>query len=162
MSAFDDRIELFGFTSEAIPARLEGLSREQLLARPGGRGTHIVWLLGHIASARAVILQWLDAPDRVPLRKEEDELFGMGTTVSDEDIYPPTEELLDLIRRRGEALAEVLGAMTEEDADRTWKLQFPFGPKSPRGMVGFMSWHENYHYGQLSWLAAWLGNHLGI
>jgi uncharacterized damage-inducible protein DinB len=162
MAGLDDLIEQFRFNTEAILQRLLGLERDRLLRRPDGRGNHVVWLLGHIAGARGIILEWLGAGERFPLLEDDHRLFGMGSKIEDEDEYPPTEELLDRLKTRGEALCEAIAGLSEEDANRKFEIELPLGRRTVRDMLRFMYFHETYHYGQLSYLASWLGSPLGI
>jgi len=162
MGVLDDILEQYRFNTEAIANRLEELEREQLLRRPDETGSHSIWLLGHIASSRGIVLNWLRPDGPSDLAEDETKLFGMGSRIADEDVYPPTERLFELIRERGAALEEILSNMSDEDALRPWELGLPFSEKNPKGMLRFMHWHETYHHGQLSYLAAWLGSPLGM
>ncbi|MHC4225377.1 MAG: DinB family protein, partial [Planctomycetota bacterium] len=95
MGVLDDLIEQYRFNTEAIASRLEGLDREQLLRRPDGTGSHAIWLLGHIASSRGIILNWLRPDEPSDLTEDEVKLFGMGSKIAEEDVYPLTERLFE-------------------------------------------------------------------
>ncbi|MHC4932018.1 MAG: DinB family protein [Planctomycetota bacterium] len=162
MGALTQLIEQYRFNTGAMEHRVEGLDREKLLCRPDGRGNHMIWILGHIATSRGSILDLVRPGEATSLESDEQELFGMGSKIREEDVYPTTDRLLNRVRERGAALEEVLSGLSDEDANRPWEMDFPFGEKTPRGMLRFMFWHETYHVGELSYLAAWNGNPLGF
>lgn len=160
MPEFGLEMSQLQFMDEKVPLRIEGLSREDLLRRPEGRGNPVLWILGHMATSRAYLLEWIGAPGAEPVGDEEEAWFGIGCRLAEGDPFPPTDELLDLFARRGRSLVAGLQALTEEDAAKELEFELPFG-KTVRAAVEFMLFHEAFHMGQLSYLCGWLGNPLG-
>jgi hypothetical protein len=148
--------EEIGFNSMVLNMRLEGLDREALLTRPGGKGNHLVWLTGHLAASRSYILGFLGADDPVPTDGEK-ELFGGGVELPDDDPFPPIEELLDRFHQRGEAIAARLAEMTDEDFAAESDPAGPFGGNTVGGRLRFMMFHETEHIGQVLYVSTWLG-----
>jgi hypothetical protein len=160
LSGFDLEIRQLEFVSEKIRLRMTGLGRDRVLRRPGQRTNPILWILGHIVTSRGYLLGWIGA-DGHPVEEEEDELFGIGCDLRDGDPYPETDQLLDLMDRRGRALAEHLRTLIPEKAAEELSFDLPFGT-TVRAAVEFMLFHEAMHFGQLSYLCGWQGNPLGV
>jgi hypothetical protein len=116
MPEFDLGIRQIQFIGEKIPLRLKGLSRDQLRRRPSGQANPIIWILGHIATGRGYLLDWIGAGESHPVEESEEEMFGIGCQLKDGDPYPPMDHLLNMIERRGRAIEERLRALNEEEA----------------------------------------------
>jgi hypothetical protein len=146
------------FVSEKTRLRLAGLERDQLLARPGEETNPVLWILGHMATGRGYLLDWIGGEASVDDREEE--LFGIGCRRPEGDPFPDTERLLERMEQRGRAVAERLRILTPEEAARELEFELPFGNTVGAG-VEFMLFHEAMHFGQLSYLCGWQGNPLG-
>jgi hypothetical protein len=161
MPEFDLGIRQIQFIGEKISLRLKGLSRDQLLRRPSGQANPIIWILGHIATGRGYLLDWIGAGESHPVEDSEEQMFGIGCQLKDGDPYPPMDHLLNMIELRGRAIEERLRALNEEEASKELEFDLPFG-KSIRAAVAFMLFHEAMHFGQLSYLCGLEGNPLGV
>lgn len=140
-----------------VKDRFMGLTREQVLARPEGKGNPLIWILGHVAMVRGVLVKGFGASDPAPLEPWERELFGMGKELAALERYPESGRLLELLECRGEAIAARLRAVSVEEAARKGPFPVPFGGDTLAAAVHFMSFHEAYHFGQIGYLSCWQG-----
>jgi uncharacterized damage-inducible protein DinB len=141
---FNER--LLGFTAD-------GLTPEDWSARPGGRGNPAVWILGHVACARRMILRKVgETVEEAPWEP----LFAQGSTPA-ADGYPDPAELTADFDASGSRLEARLAALTDEDAAAEIPNAMPDGSRTVDGFVHFMYFHECYHLGQMGLLRSQRG-----
>jgi uncharacterized damage-inducible protein DinB len=138
-----------GFLKKSV----EGLTDEEWLHRPGGSANHVLWIVGHVAWARSMLLKRLGEDWSKPWFS----LCGRGAKCEDLAAYPtPAEALLVW----DESSTRVNAAMESVSAEL---LATPItqGPPSAdgkvSGVVNFLAYHETYHVGQLAYLRSLLG-----
>jgi len=104
------------------------------------------WILGHIANSRQNVIEALGGEELMgkPFRERYDR--GSEPITGKEKDILKLEELLDLLKRSGEAIAGLLENSTPEIMDA-------LVGEAPRQQkvsewVTFLAWHESYHTGQ--------------
>ncbi|MFG0274821.1 MAG: DinB family protein [Phycisphaerales bacterium] len=136
---------------------LAGVPDDALFVRAGGAGNHAMWVMGHIASTDAFILNAMGG--RAPaLPRGFDELFAGGSKVFDDPgAYPDRAEMVDALDATRRALVrwaeslegEALYAATPEDLR-------PFAPDVITTLHSLGA-HEMFHAGQVASVRAALG-----
>jgi hypothetical protein len=108
---------------------------------PGG--SHLAWLLAHLAVSRDVMLTGLGQEG--VLEEGARERFGRGSDPAAVPEYPPVDELLARLEAQQERLSaacEALGALADEGLTRSASGDVDLG------RLEFLVWHETYHLGQ--------------
>ncbi len=146
-------VELFAVGDNLIPKAVEGLSRADLLARPGADSNPMVWLWGHLTNSRCGLLEMLgvEHPRFHPV------LFGLGSEIPDGDVYPSAEAIQTAWDDATAKLNARFAAITADALSQPSPRQFRVADTTLRGAVWFLAWHEGTHCGQMAYLKKWLG-----
>jgi hypothetical protein len=121
---------------------LAGVDRPGSLRPLAEGGSHLNWLVGHLAVSRDAMLRAAAAD---PLGDERlREGYRMGSDAPGDAAALELGALTELLRRQGQRLAERLPNL-DDDA-----LAAPsgMGDADVRRYLEFMVWHETYHLGQ--------------
>ena len=107
--------EAFARNVAVLEMQTKGLTQEESLRQPPFRGNCLNWVVGHIANSRDTILHTLGAEPVLGeagarYARESDPITGDGPGVL------PLEELLAVLARSQEAIAQALAARPP----RTW------------------------------------------
>jgi uncharacterized damage-inducible protein DinB len=145
-SIIDRNSRVFDKSTEGIPA-------DKWLARPSENSNHLLWVAGHVVVHRAKMHKLLGSEWTAPWEK----LFLRGSTLASSEAYPAAEEILRAWREVSEKLSAALAGASVE------ALSKPSAPPTPSfdgtlgGTIAFLTFHETYHVGQMSYLRKWLG-----
>jgi len=138
-------IEAFGRNTSILKMQAAGLTQEESLLQPPFRGNCLNWVLGHIANSRDIILHTLGAEPVMGeagarYARESEPITGDGPGVLSLD------ELLAVLARSQEAIAQALQRATPEDLAR----EILGGQRTTTvgERVFFRYFHESYHAGQ--------------
>ena len=141
-----DAARTIGMNTGLTRRYVDGWTDDQWLRSLDGPTSNAAWIVAHLALTRAAYLSKVggrfDLPDWA-------EPFGRGST-SPEAMPAPTEELLDVLDRAGQALAERLPQLTDDELAADCGRDLPSGGRTIGKYVHFMLWHESYHVGQLA------------
>ncbi|GAB4108930.1 MAG: hypothetical protein Kow001_07960 [Acidobacteriota bacterium] len=132
---------------------LADLSLEELHRRPGPDSSPLIWIFGHLASARCGMLQLAGGSLEFPWP----ELFRRGSRIVTPQDYPEVNEIAAVWDQAGAALEERLPRLSLEDLAAPAPRKFPVEDPSVRAALAFLTYHEAYHVGQLSYLRRILG-----
>lgn len=132
---------------------LADLSLEELHRRPGPDSSPLIWIFGHLASSRCGMLQLAGGSVEFPWP----ELFRRGSRIVAPQDYPQVNEIAAVWDRAGAALEERLPRLSSEDLAAPAPRKFPVEDPSLRAALAFLTYHEAYHVGQLSYLRRILG-----
>jgi hypothetical protein len=127
---------------------LDGLDRRAQLARLGDGGSPIIWIAGHLVSARVGMASLLGEPRPAPWGG----MFGRGAQVPEDSLLPQAEEILSAWGEASEVLVARLNAATAAQLAAPSPRNFPISDKSVVGGLTFLVYHEGYHLGQLTTL----------
>jgi uncharacterized damage-inducible protein DinB len=149
--------ENYRFNSDFLLGTVKDLSPEEWLSRPGGRGNHIAWLVGHVIFTRQRMLSRLGTEWSRPWL----ELFARGEKLGNAAQYPSPETLL----AAWNDISGVLKIALDGASEAILAQPSPPGPPSAdgkmSGVINFLAIHETYHVGQAAYLRCWLG-HKGL
>lgn len=140
-----------------VNALLAGVADDQLLHRPGGKGNHSLWVMGHLASSDDQILAMMTGSEPT-LPQSFHDLFQGGSEPSDDrEVYPSREEVAKAMQETHDRLVAWVESL-DEDTMNTEAPEFlrPFAPDMIS--VPFsVSAHDLCHAGQVSTARASLG-----
>ena len=145
--------EQFRVSTNLFAKALDGMDREALLTRPGGRSNPPLWVAGHLAQWRARIVAVVGGTVDVPWEG----MFETGSVVGDLTGYPDAETVVAVWNKLSDDLLARLEQLTDE------QLAAPPPPRvaSPNGTLlgalALLAFHEGYHVGQLGYLRRWIG-----
>ena len=142
-----------GFTQ----AMVADMTDDQLFTRPGGRGNHPLWVMGHLAQSDDALLSALTGePARLPATFKE--LFGGNrepTTAAAD--YPRRDEVAAAMRASRERVVAWLQSLDAAAAFRpTPEFLRRFAPDGITTAFG-MAAHEMLHNGQIACVRSALG-----
>ena len=145
-STFKSNTQLFEKSTQGIPA-------EKWLARPSDHSNHLLWIAGHVVVHRALIPKLLGREWSAPWAK----VFARGAKLAAPEQLPAVEEILRAWVEVSEMLTASLTSAAADVVAQPVKTQLPSFDGTIGGSIAFLSFHETYHMGQMSYLRKWLG-----
>jgi uncharacterized damage-inducible protein DinB len=147
--------QMFNQNDLFLKRAVDGLSDEEWLRRPNDHANHILWLVGHLAWSRTMLLKRLRAEWTTGCLH----LYARGAKCADLPDSESSKVVLEAWNETCTRLSAAMGAASEDLLD----LPAPKpGPPSADGLVSgtvnFMAYHETYHIGQIAYLRTWLGH----
>ena len=143
---------MFKTNTDLVGKALLEVPPDHWFRAPGDDSNHLMWVAGHLVVHRGAILNYLGGEWKAPWS----DLFKRGAQRSDNDQYPPIDEIKS-------AWQDVSRELFARLANPPGELSNP-APKGPpsfdgklSGSVAFFAFHETYHVGQVSYLKKWLG-----
>jgi uncharacterized damage-inducible protein DinB len=144
----------FNLNASFLKQGLAGLSDDEWLKRPCDHTNNLLWLVGHVAWARTMVLTRLGQPWSMPWMH----LYARGQKCIDSPEAPAPKEMLQVWDEACTRLNAALESATDELLD-TPAMQ-PGPPSADgklSGTINFMALHETYHVGQAAYVRSWLG-----
>lgn len=138
--------QLFEKSTQGIPA-------EKWLAQPGGDSNHLLWIAGHLVVHRALIPKLLGREWSAPWEK----LFVRGAKLVPPEQLPGVDEVRRAWGEVSDLLTASLANASPEALAQPMKEKRPSFDGTVSGSIAFLSFHETYHLGQMSYLRKWLG-----
>jgi DinB superfamily len=144
----------YNLNSSFLKQGLAGLSDPDWLTRPNGHCNHILWIVGHLAYSRSMVLARLGNHWSKPWMH----LYARGAKCAES---PEAPTPVDMMAAWDESCTR-LNAALEAASDELLDMPAPKpGPPSADGLlcgtVNFMALHETYHVGQAAYVRSWLG-----
>jgi hypothetical protein len=146
----------FNQNARALKQSVDGLTDEEWLRRPNDRSNHLLWIVGHAAWARSMLLKRLEAPWAIPWMK----LYARGAKCIDSPDGPSPGVAMEAWDLSCSKLKAAMEAASEELLDTPAEQGPPSADGKLSGIVDFFAFHETYHVGQIAYLRTWLG-HIG-
>ena len=146
--------EQFKVTTNLYLKALGGVSREQLLRRPGERSNPLLWIAGHLALSRTRVANVLGGAREQPRWAE---LFATGSRVEDTTRFPDVAEIVALWRELADEIQQRLRALPPERLEEPVQVRVPSDDGTLRGALALIAFHEAYHVGQMGYVRKWLG-----
>ena len=145
-STFKTNTQLYEKATQGIPV-------EKWLVRPGDDSNHLLWIAGHVVVHRALIPKLLGRDWSTPWES----LFARGAKVASPEQLPAVEEIQRAWGEVSEMLTASLANPSAEVLTQPLTKQRPSFDGTVGGSIAFLSFHETYHLGQMSYLRKWLG-----
>ena len=146
---------IFSFNDDLVRRALDGLTQEELWTAPGDRNNPMLWIAGHVAQTRAMVLGLLGDPVDTGWGK----VFDRGAAAAsrdDADRYPSRDEIVRVMRDLNPRLRARLDALDDASLARPATMQVP-GTKTVADELAFFALHDSYHTGQLAYIRKALG-----
>ena len=125
------------------------------LERPSQRSNHVLWIIGHLARTRGLIVQQLTGgTETLPL----DALFADGQPLRDDSAYPTPERVAEAWREILASVEHAIAAAPPNILERAILPGLPTFNGTVSGALAASTFHESYHVGQLGYLTKWLGH----
>jgi uncharacterized damage-inducible protein DinB len=126
---------------------------EDLWKRPTPQSNAMLWILGHMVTARGALVKMLGDDFDTGLG----ELFTRGAQVQEPSTYPPREKLLEASQEVNARLYARLGALTGDQLAKPASRTFTHAVQTVRDQLAFLVMHDTYHVGQLGYVRKALG-----
>lgn len=145
---------IFATNSALLTKAFDGVEDDQLWQRPSRENNPMLWIAGHMAGTRALMLNVLGSLFDTGWGT----LFARGAVVGEEATYPRKSEILQVHGQIADRIQAVLRGMTASDLAR----EAPPGPRPPSvrtvgELIGFFALHDSYHLGQIGYIRKSLG-----
>jgi hypothetical protein len=138
-------------TGTLVDHVIERMHPDHWLERPAPSSTHVLWIVGHLATTRDLLVQVLGA------RSERlDPLFAGGCPLPADHAFPPPAAVVARWREMGARVDHAVRTLSCHDLDRPSPEGFPTLDGRLSGAVAAAVFHEAYHIGQLGYLMRWL------
>lgn len=131
---------------------LKNMNDDDMMLSTGESNT-IGWVLGHIVYYRGEIAKKLNMECTI---KEYEKSFARGAE-KNRSIKVSLEEALKDLTERGELIARAIEELGEEGLKKKIDIELPGGDGSLGSYIGFLSWHETFHLGQIDLIKAACG-----
>jgi DinB family protein len=131
---------------------LDGVEDAQLWMRPSQHNNPILWLVGHLVRTRARLLSAIGEP----FDTGWGDAFARGSTVEDRARYPSRDEIAHMMVTVSPRLYGKLESLTEAELAQPASGPVP-SIKTLGDLATFLTAHESYHVGQLSYIRKSLG-----
>jgi uncharacterized damage-inducible protein DinB len=130
---------------------------EQWTKQVATQCNHALWFVGHMAHTDNFMISILD-PAQSKKADGFAERFGTGSipTPNPAD-YPPSDEVVSVMRERREKLLSILKTLSEEDLAKPTPKGTPEFIPDYASIFETVVWHEGLHSGQLTVLRKVLG-----
>jgi len=139
--------------SVLLKQSIKGMNPEDLLVRPGNKANSVQFIVGHMVISRYDMCQLLGNPEKHSYGK----LFDRGEDIDKSAEYPTVKDLLTEWDKVTSKLTDILNNVTDEKLSEKSHIDFPFPDKTLLGGIAFLTYHETYHIGQLSYNRRILG-----
>ncbi len=142
-----------GVNSWLFDSALKDVAAENVSTRPDAKGNSLLWNAGHATTSRCFLANLIG----VDVKHSFGDLFDRGHKVGDDIKYPSIDEIKAAYADISGKLMARLDSISEEELSAEHDIPFPIDDKTLAGAVTFMSLHDSYHMGQLSYTRKLLG-----
>lgn len=146
-------VEQMGVNTWLFNTALKDTAIEHVIIRPSDKANSMLWNAGHVTTSRYFLGNILGLEDKHPWG----ELFDRGQPVVDDDKYPSVEDIKSAFEDITSKLMARFEAITDEELKAEHGYGFPIEDKTRKGAITFLSLHESYHMGQISYTRRLLG-----
>lgn len=141
-------------TNDAFVARaFDGVSAVDHWKQPTAHSNTMLWILGHMVTARSGLLRLLG--DSVDTRLGD--AFGRGAERQDASAYPAADVIFAASRLVNQRLYPALTALADDALCRAATRAFTPAVHTLRDQIAFLVMHDTYHVGQLGYARKALG-----
>jgi uncharacterized damage-inducible protein DinB len=146
---------IFSFNDDLVLRALDGLTPDELWKTPTDRSNPMLWIAGHVAQTRAMVLQLLGEP----VDTGWGNVFERGAapaTREHADRYPSRDEIVRVMRDLNPRLRARLESLDDASLAKPSTMPVP-GTKTVADLLAFFALHDSYHTGQMAYLRKALG-----
>lgn len=142
---------IFRVNDDLIAKALDGPNAAELRQRLTDKNNPMLWIAGHVAETRALLLRILGEQIDTPWA----ELFGRGATLQEAGRYPSVEEIKHLMQQINHKLYTKLQALDDEHLAEPAKGMEP--RQTLADEIAVFAMHDSYHVGQMAFVRKGLG-----
>ncbi len=132
---------------------LEGVTREQGVARVVGEANPLYWVAAHVTTTRYGLAQLIGLDRQRPWGTR----FTRGREMGDPASIPDAEEIRAAWDALRTPLTTRIGQLGDAELDAPSPRKLPVEDASVLGAVAFLAYHEGYHVGQMALVRKVLG-----
>ena len=147
-------VATLALTGKLVDRVIEQTPPQEWLHRPTPHSTHVLWIVGHLANTREVLVQTLTSASGMTI----DPLFAGGSPLHDDGSYPSVSEVAGIWHEAGVHVDRALEAVSLDDLRRPSPEGVPTFNGRIGGALAASVFHEAYHVGQLGYLMRCLGH----
>lgn len=152
-SRIEHAAQSFNQNSSFLKQSVDGLTDEEWLRRPNDDSNHMLWIVGHLAWARTMLLARLNAPWTTQWMG----LYARGKPCVDGADCPSPQTAMEGWNESCSRLNAAMEAASDELLSTPVTQGPPTADGKLSGVLDFLAFHETYHIGQLAYLRCWLG-----
>ena len=141
--------DLYRVNDTLFAKAFDGIKDEDMAARPMEAGNSLHYLAGHVVGARYYLAQLLGVEEEFPFGTV---FNAKQVTPRDPSEYPPISKIQEAWKHISEKLYARMEEMTEEELAAESPLDLPVQDNTLTSAIAFLSFHEGYHVGQLSYI----------
>jgi len=144
---------IFRVNDDLMAKALQGLGAGELRQRLTDKNNPMLWLAGHVAEARALLLRILGEQ----VDTSWGELFGRGAAFQEAARYPSAQEIKRVMEEIDRKLYAKLETSDDQQlAEPAKGMELP-GAKTVADQVALFAMHDSYHVGQMAYVRKGLG-----
>jgi len=140
-------------TGRLVDRVIEQTPHRDWMQRPAPHSTHVLWIVGHLATTRALLVGTLRGASGMTLTP----LFAGGSPLQEDGAYPTPPAVAGLWREASVEVDRTLMTVSVADLHRPSPEGVPTFDGRIGGALAAAVFHEAYHVGQLGYLTRWLG-----
>jgi hypothetical protein len=145
-------VQIFGLNTGIYLKALDGLDEEAARRQVLPQTNPLLWIAGHLATTRFGIATMAGRERPLPWGK----IFHRSA-VLDVAALPPLARVREAWQEISDLVVPRLYELTSAELAALAPRPFPIEDKSLRGAITFLSYHEGYHIGQMSYIRRSLG-----
>lgn len=143
-------IELLDWSHQMTRKLCGGFPDDKLTFQPSPTDNHLLWQIGHLATAYAWFASMLDG-GAVSLGESFDKSFGYASKpVPDASAYPALPEVQRIHDEQYTRLFTAVSKVKDADVTRATVTDSGGFIKNRVDLIGKAIWHEGWHQGQIS------------
>jgi hypothetical protein len=151
---YQSAIDTLALTGKLVDHVIEQIPPSQWLQRPAPHLTHVLWIVGHLATTRGLLVRILGGG----LETKPNPLFVGGSPLQGDEAYPSSSTVADIWREMGVRVDQMLKTLSVGDLEQPSPEGVPTFNGRTSGALAASVFHEAYHVGQLGYLMRWLGH----
>jgi hypothetical protein len=154
---FQTAVATLALTGRLVDHAIDRIPSNEWLGRPAPKSNHVLWIVGHLATTRGLLVCTLEREREIP----DDPLYPLfagGTPLREDEAYPSASVVADAWREMATRVDHTLRNTTCRDLDRPSPEGVPTLNGLVSGVLAASVFHEAYHVGQLGYLMRWLGH----
>jgi len=146
---------IFSFNEDLVQRALDGLTPDELWKAPTDHSNPMLWIAGHVAQTRAMVLQLLG--ERVDTGWGNVFDRGAGPATREHaDRYPSRDEIVRVMRDLNPRLRARLQSLDDASLAQPSTMPVP-GTETMADLLAFFALHDSYHTGQMAYVRKALG-----
>ncbi len=146
-------VEIYKINTRLLLRAFRDISEDDTVRQPSDNSNSMLFIAGHMTSARFLIGKMAGLPDKNPWG----DLFARRAPLKDQSDYPTLADIIENWKSFSEEMIEKLSGLSDDDVRMSSPRDFPGDDKTMVGAFASMALHDSYHIGQLAYIRKLLG-----